>query len=57
MSLLGSRQTRKSDAMAYVCAYCGKKIKQLDNFVRCTYCGYRILIKGRPNLSREITTD
>ncbi|MGI0134613.1 MAG: DNA-directed RNA polymerase subunit P [Candidatus Micrarchaeaceae archaeon] len=43
--------------MAYVCAYCGKKIKTLDNFVRCTYCGYRILIKGRPNLAREITTD
>jgi DNA-directed RNA polymerase subunit RPC12/RpoP len=43
--------------MAYVCAYCGKKAKQLDNFIRCSYCGYRILIKGRTNLAREVTTD
>jgi DNA-directed RNA polymerase subunit RPC12/RpoP len=43
--------------MAYICAYCGKKIKQLDNFIRCSYCGYRILVKSRPNLAREVSTD
>lgn len=43
--------------MAYVCNFCGKKVKQLDNFMRCTYCGARMLIKSRPNLSREISSD
>ncbi len=43
--------------MAYVCAKCGKKQKQLDNNVRCSYCGSRIIVKGRPNLSREVPTD
>jgi DNA-directed RNA polymerase subunit RPC12/RpoP len=43
--------------MAYVCAHCGKKIKQLDQFVRCSYCGSRVLVKGRPNLAREVPTD
>lgn len=43
--------------MAYICARCGKKQKQTDNFVRCSYCGYRILVKSRPNLSREIPTE
>ncbi|MCL5412305.1 MAG: DNA-directed RNA polymerase subunit P [Candidatus Marsarchaeota archaeon] len=43
--------------MAYVCVQCGKKIKQLENFVRCPYCGGRILVKGRPNIAREYQTD
>ena len=43
--------------MAYVCAYCGKKQKQIDGFIRCGYCGYRILVKSRPNLAREVSTD
>ncbi len=43
--------------MAYVCAYCGKKVKQLEGFIRCTYCGYRILIKSRPSIAREVPAD
>ncbi len=43
--------------MPYICANCGKAIKSLEKFVRCTYCGHRILLKSRPNLSREIPTD
>jgi DNA-directed RNA polymerase subunit RPC12/RpoP len=43
--------------MAYVCTKCGKKTKQLDNSARCQYCGSRINVKSRSNLSREITTD
>ncbi|MCL4379030.1 MAG: DNA-directed RNA polymerase subunit P [Candidatus Marsarchaeota archaeon] len=43
--------------MAYVCVHCGKKIKQLDNFIRCQYCGSRVIVKSRPNLSREVKTD
>lgn len=43
--------------MAYVCAKCGKKAKQLDNNVRCSYCGGRIMVKSRPNLAREVPTD
>ncbi len=43
--------------MVYVCAHCGKSIKQLDQFVRCSYCGSRVLVKKRPNLAREISTD
>lgn len=43
--------------MAYICPKCGRKQKQLDNNVRCGYCGYRIIIKGRPNISREVSTD
>ncbi|MDE1871560.1 MAG: zinc-ribbon domain-containing protein [Candidatus Micrarchaeota archaeon] len=42
--------------MAYICAKCGKKNK-LDNNVRCSYCGSRMIAKSRPNLSREISTD
>ncbi len=43
--------------MAYVCIKCGKKIKQLERNVRCSYCGSRILLKSRPNLSNEVSTD
>jgi len=43
--------------MAYVCAHCGRKMKQLDNSVRCSFCGSRVLVKGRPNLAREVSTD
>ncbi|MFI5412865.1 MAG: DNA-directed RNA polymerase subunit P [Candidatus Micrarchaeales archaeon] len=44
--------------MTYICAKCGKSIKQLDNnMIRCSYCGSRILLKKRPNVSREVSTD
>ncbi|MGC8586075.1 MAG: DNA-directed RNA polymerase subunit P [Candidatus Micrarchaeia archaeon] len=43
--------------MAYVCAHCGKKIKDPGQFIRCPYCGYRVLIKARPNIPKEVSTD
>ncbi len=43
--------------MPYVCTGCGKKIKQLDGFIRCQYCGSRVIVKSRPNISREVSTD
>ncbi len=43
--------------MAYYCLHCGKKIKQLETkFIRCQYCGYRVLAKERSSLAREIST-
>ena len=43
--------------MPYVCAHCGNKIKAMDNFVRCNYCGHRVLVKARPSIAREVSTD
>ena len=43
--------------MPYICTHCGKKITQIENFVRCQYCGSRILIKSRPNIPRTASTD
>ena len=44
--------------MAYICAHCGKKVKELEGgFTRCPYCGSRIFIKSRPNIPREVSTD
>ena len=43
--------------MAYICAHCGKKIKEIDQSVRCPYCGYRVLVKARPNIPRDVKTD
>lgn len=43
--------------MGYVCSRCGRKTKLVDNFIRCTFCGSRVLTKERPNLAREVTTD
>ncbi len=40
--------------MTYTCIHCGKEIKNLEkNFVRCPYCGYRVLSKKRSSLARE----
>ncbi len=43
--------------MAYVCLHCGKEIKNLEKFIRCPYCGYRVLSKKRSSLAKEISTD
>jgi DNA-directed RNA polymerase subunit RPC12/RpoP len=44
--------------MAYVCLNCGKKAKSIEkSFIRCQYCGYRVLAKERSSLAREISTD
>ncbi|MGC8538391.1 MAG: DNA-directed RNA polymerase subunit P [Candidatus Micrarchaeia archaeon] len=42
----------------YICLHCGKEIKQFEeNFIRCPYCGYRVLSKARSNIPREVKTD
>ncbi|MDE1855945.1 MAG: DNA-directed RNA polymerase subunit P [Candidatus Micrarchaeota archaeon] len=44
--------------MGYVCLHCGKKVKTIGpNFIRCPYCGYRVLAKERSALAREVSTD
>ncbi len=43
--------------MVYICTSCGKEIKALEGFTRCTYCGGRILVKKRPGIAREVSTD
>ncbi|MFP3278764.1 MAG: DNA-directed RNA polymerase subunit P [Candidatus Micrarchaeota archaeon] len=43
--------------MAYVCLQCGRQIKDIKNFVRCPYCGYRVVAKERSSIAREISTD
>ena len=43
--------------MAYKCLHCGAEIKSIDKFVRCPYCGYRIVIKERPQIAKEVKTD
>ncbi|MGC8662525.1 MAG: DNA-directed RNA polymerase subunit P [Candidatus Micrarchaeia archaeon] len=43
--------------MAYVCLQCGKQIKEVTNFIRCPYCGYRVVVKERAPIAREVSTD
>ncbi|MEM0201088.1 MAG: hypothetical protein QXD23_01660 [Candidatus Micrarchaeaceae archaeon] len=44
--------------MAYVCMHCGKELKTLEkNTIRCSYCGYRVLVKKRSSLTKEVSTD
>jgi DNA-directed RNA polymerase subunit RPC12/RpoP len=42
--------------VVYVCAKCGKEVKNLD-MIRCVYCGGRIFKKTRPQLAKEKPTD
>ncbi|MCD6227245.1 zinc-ribbon domain-containing protein [Candidatus Micrarchaeota archaeon] len=42
----------------YVCPKCGKEIEKIEQkFVRCPYCGSRILMKKRPPIAKEVSTD
>lgn len=42
----------------YRCLKCKKSIKQLDEvFVRCPYCGCRVLFKERPPVAKDVKTD
>lgn len=43
--------------MSYVCLHCGKEAKSLDKFIRCQYCGYRVLSKKRSSLTKEVSTN
>lgn len=42
----------------YKCLRCGKEVRKEDMVeelgVRCPYCGYRILVKMRPPIVKEI---
>ena len=35
----------------------GKEAKSLDKFIRCQYCGYRVLAKKRSSLAKDVSTD
>ncbi|HII53686.1 DNA-directed RNA polymerase subunit P [Candidatus Micrarchaeota archaeon CG08_land_8_20_14_0_20_49_17] len=42
----------------YICMQCNNEMKSLEEkFVRCSYCGCRILFKKRPPLAKEVSTD
>ncbi len=43
--------------MPYVCLHCGKEVKSLEKFIRCPYCGYRVLAKKRSSLAKTVSTD
>lgn len=44
--------------MPYICLHCKREIKTLEkNFVRCPYCGYRVLSKKRSSLAKEVSSD
>ncbi|MBU5574979.1 MAG: DNA-directed RNA polymerase subunit P [Candidatus Aenigmatarchaeota archaeon] len=40
----------------YKCISCGKEIseEQLRGRIRCMYCGFRILMKKRPNVIKKV---
>jgi DNA-directed RNA polymerase subunit RPC12/RpoP len=42
--------------MPYICLHCGREAKSLDKFIRCQYCGYRVLAKKRSSVSKEVST-
>jgi DNA-directed RNA polymerase subunit RPC12/RpoP len=42
----------------YRCSKCRQSIKELDEiFVRCPYCGNRVLFKERPPVAKEVSSD
>ncbi len=38
----------------YVCAACGKEVKEIGEIVRCPFCGYRILYKARQPIGKRV---
>jgi len=40
--------------MAYKCLKCKKIIEEVDERVRCPYCGYRIFVKIRPKVIKKV---
>jgi DNA-directed RNA polymerase subunit RPC12/RpoP len=43
--------------MPYICLHCRKEVKALEkNFIRCPYCGYRVLSKKRSTLAKEVSS-
>ncbi|ASI13398.1 DNA-directed RNA polymerase subunit P [Candidatus Mancarchaeum acidiphilum] len=43
--------------MDYICANCGRDVDYNENFIACSYCNSRIVIKKRPSIPREVSTD
>ena len=44
--------------MAYVCMHCGREVKTIEkSTVRCPYCGYRVMVKKRSSIAKEVSTD
>lgn len=43
--------------MDYICDKCGKKVDEGDKYIRCRFCGSRIITKKRQNMAREVSTD
>ena len=43
----------------YRCLNCGKDIdiKQVNEKIRCPYCGYKIIIKENPNTVTTVKSD
>lgn len=40
--------------MSYKCVYCKKEVKEVEEHVRCPYCGQRILTKMRPEVMKTV---
>lgn len=40
----------------YKCMNCGKELSEEDlkKRIRCSYCGYRILLKKRPEIVKKV---
>ncbi len=42
----------------YVCAKCGREFKEAElTFIRCTYCGGKLLFKKTPPTVKKVKTD
>ncbi len=41
----------------YICRNCGKKIKDIDKFVTCPYCGSKIIVKERPPIAKTVKAE
>jgi len=42
----------------YVCPKCGKKFQTGElEFVRCPYCGAKVLFKETPPTAKKVSTD
>jgi DNA-directed RNA polymerase subunit P len=40
--------------MSFKCLKCKKIIEEIEDKVRCPYCGYRIFVKIRPEVLKRV---
>lgn len=40
--------------MSYRCVNCKKEVKEIEDRVRCPYCGQRILVKARAEVIKTV---